>query len=146
MCRRAFLILSIMFLSRCIYFKNNSLDKIRYPETVYYSGFISGHSELNKEYSLKWCNLFCSKIKDIIENSPDEYYLEIRGKMDATELSVNREKISFGRAESVRQLLLSFGIPGNKMKAIADPDPDEFLGRDKFDPENRTVRFRLQAK
>lgn len=146
MCRKAFLLLIIMFLSKCIYFKNNSLDNIRYPENPFYSGFISGRSELNKEYSLQWCNKFCSEIKEITDNSSDKYYLEIRGKMDATELPENREKISFGRAESVRQLLLSFGIPGNKMKAIADPDPDEVLGRDKFDPQNRTVRFRLQAK
>ena len=138
--------LNCFILSGCIYVKNNSLDNIRYPETAYHSGFQAGQIELNKEYAQEWCKKFCSKLKEITDNSSDEYYLEIRGKMDATELPKDREKISYGRAESVRQLLLQFGMHENKIKAIADPNPDEYLGRDKFDPENRTVRFRIRTK
>ncbi len=136
----------IFFFSSCLYLQNQSLGNIHYPETPFFSGFLPGQSEVNKEYSLIWCKKFCPQIKAILENYSEEYFLEIRGKFDATELPINRERLSLGRAESIQQLLLTHGIPENKMKAIADPEPDKYLGRDKFDPENRTVRFRIRKK
>ena len=139
------LIFVFLFL-KCIYIQNQSLDNIHYPETPFLSGFMPGRPELKKEYAQDWCKKFCNRIDSILKKSPDGYYLEISGKMDATEIPPNREKLSLDRADSVRQLLSDYGIPKDRMKAIADPDPNEFIGRDLFDPENRVVRFQIRKK
>lgn len=140
-----FLSLVFIFLFyNCIYIQNQKLSWINYPETAYFSGFWAGRSEANEEYFQKWCNRYCKEIKEVTLNLPETHYLEIRGKMDATELPTNRERLSLGRALSIKKLLSAHGIPQDKMKAIADPEPDQYLGRDKFDPENRVVRFRIQ--
>lgn len=141
---RTLMLLSIIFIfSQCVYIQNQRLKSIEFPETPYHSGFLPGRIGLNDKYAKIWCEKYCEYLGNITQNLPEKYYLEIRGKMDATELSENREIISLGRAESVLRLLVANGISEKKIKAISDPEPNQYLGKDKFDPANRTVRFRI---
>ena len=117
-----------------------------YPETEFFSGFYAGQNEVNPIYFKEWCKKYCEQIREISQSLGSDYYIEIRGKMDATELPENRKLISQGRANSIKQLLFENGIEETKLKAIADPEPNQHLGKDKFDPKNRTVRFRIQKK
>jgi len=141
-----FSLFSFFLFSSCIYIQNKKLEQINYPETEFFSGFYAGQNEVNPIYFKKWCKKYCEQIREVSQNLEEDYYIEIRGKMDATELPENRKRISLGRANSVKQLLFENGIEETKLKAIADPEPNEYLGKDKFDPKNRTVRFRVQKK
>lgn len=132
--------------SNCIYFQNQKLKQIRYPETAYFSGFDGGQVEVNPYYSVIWCKMYCEEIKSIVNNLPEQYYLEIIVKLDGTETLENRQKLSLGRANSIRQLLLNYGIFDKKLKAIVDPEPNKYLGNDLFDPENRFVLFLIKHK
>ena len=139
-------LLSLFFFSDCIYLQNQKLEQINYPETEFFSGFYAGQNEVNPIYFKEWCKKYCEQIREISQSLGSDYYIEIRGKMDATELPENRKLISQGRANSIKQLLFENGIEETKLKAIADPEPNQHLGKDKFDPKNRTVRFRIQKK
>ncbi|HMV41889.1 MAG TPA: hypothetical protein PK079_15170 [Leptospiraceae bacterium] len=134
----------LFFFLQCIYIDNYKLENIRYPETPYHSAFSPAHSEINEIYFREWCNQFCETLSTIVKRIPEGYFLEIRGKIDATELPENREKISLARAESFRNILIQNGIPDHKLKAVGDLNLEEYLGKDKFDPENRVIRFRIQ--
>ena len=134
------------FISSCIYIQNQKLKKIEYPETPYFLGFVPGQVEVNPSYSKDWCNKYCEEINKIANSLPEGYFLEILGKVDGTETLENRLKLSLGRAKSIEQLLISYGILPAKVKAIADPEPNVYPGKDLFDPENRKILFRIQKK
>lgn len=140
--------LSLLFLFfwNCLYLENLKLEKINYPETEFYSGFLSGHSDVNPAYFNDWCKKYCEQLREISQNLSEESFIEIRGKIDATELPENREILSLERAKKIKQLLSENGVLETKLKAIADPEPDQYLGKDKFDPKNRVIRFRIQKK
>lgn len=135
------IILLLLFLN-CTTLKNHSIQDLKFPSTEFESGFISGSYEINSIYFDSWCKKNCEQLKTHLESNKN-LFLEITVRMDATELPENMILISKNRAESLKNKFIEKGFPKERLIANANLDTKKFIGKDKFDPINRTASFRF---
>ncbi len=135
----------LIILLNCLSIKNHSIKDLKFPSSEFESGFISGTFEINPNYFDSWCNKNCETLKTYLEQNQN-LFLEITVRMDATEQPENMIIISKNRAESLKNKLIQKGFPNEKLIAKANLDTKNFIGKDKFDPINRTASFSFVEK
>ena len=138
--------LFILFvLVNCTTLKNQSIKDLKFPATEFESGFVSGSYEINSVYFDSWCKKNCERLKTNLENNKN-LFLEITVRMDATEQPEQMILISKNRAESLKNKFIQNGFPKERLLAKANLDTKNFIGKDKFDPVNRTASFKFVEK
>lgn len=130
--------------TNCIWYANWKLGSFVYPENPSDAGFPSGSATFNESYFKGWCAKYCEDIKVITSNAlGGDYILEVKGRVDASGDPKANEKLAQGRAEAIKGALAKNGIKAERMKAVPDLDYNNYFGKDKFDPANRRVTFKL---
>ena len=121
--------------------KNSYIEKWNYPSSEEDFAFIPGKEGLQEKYFTLWCSKNCLEIQLELKN-PNKKILLI-GKHDATELPEEASKLALSRADALKKRLCSEIKFCDKLEVTAESDEDLVLGKDKFDPANRVIRFKI---
>jgi outer membrane protein OmpA-like peptidoglycan-associated protein len=81
------------------------------------------------------------KLADFINKNPDVLEVSIEGHADATGTEQHNLYLSRERAQSVRALLIKFGVDGNRLKAEAFGRSRLKVETNKAEAQNRRVEF-----
>jgi hypothetical protein len=134
-------LLLLLFFLACSLGKNSYIEKWNYPSSEDEFPFIPGKEGIQEKYFTLWCSKNCKEIQ--IELEKENVKILLIGKHDATELPEEGTKLAFKRAEALKKRLCIEIRFCDKLEVTAESDKELVLGKDKFDPYNRVVRFKI---
>ncbi len=116
------------------------------------AGFAYKSSQVPPQEWDRWAKVAAPAVKEIVNNMPDGYLLELRGHTDARgpEEAENAKpgniKISTDRAKAVHDSLAKSGITSDKITYRGVGSSEPLNGVDPSDPRQRRVTFLVVPK